>query len=533
MQYNAGKLLGIILAMLLSVYNLAAQISPGDLSNPHSNLEGISNCTQCHVLGNKQTNDKCLACHIEINERISAQKGYHSSSEVKGKQCFNCHSEHNGKNFQLVRLDVSKFDHKLTGYTLSVPHAKKDCKDCHAPKYIVEPKLKNKKNTYLGVKTECLNCHNDYHLRTLSSTCTNCHIEDAFIPASKFNHDNAKFQLAGKHRNVECIKCHKINMTEGKKFQRFSGIQYNNCTSCHKDPHNNKFSQNCRQCHSEESFQIIQGTQKFDHNKTDYKLEGKHLIVNCKACHKGKFTDPLKFDKCLSCHSDYHKSQFVKNGITPDCSQCHNLVDGFKLFSYAIEQHNEGPFPLKEAHLAIPCYECHRKQETWSFRKIGMSCKDCHPDIHQNFIPAKYYPDKNCTNCHTEDRWSEVRFDHTKTEFSITGAHIKESCRSCHFKTYSTGTFQQTFSGLSKNCSDCHADKHHNQFEMNGVTDCSKCHATENWKAPKFDHNKTAFRLDGKHINVPCAKCHKPQQEGSAFYVVYKLKEYKCESCHF
>ena len=74
MQYNAGKFSGIILVMLLSAYNLAAQISPGDLSNPHSNLEGISNCTQCHVLGNKQTNEKCLACHTEINERISAKK---------------------------------------------------------------------------------------------------------------------------------------------------------------------------------------------------------------------------------------------------------------------------------------------------------------------------------------------------------------------------------------------------------------------------------------------------------------------------
>jgi hypothetical protein len=49
-----------IIVMMLSVDNLSAQISPGDLSNPHSNLEGISNCTQCHVLGNKQTNEKCL-----------------------------------------------------------------------------------------------------------------------------------------------------------------------------------------------------------------------------------------------------------------------------------------------------------------------------------------------------------------------------------------------------------------------------------------------------------------------------------------
>ena len=89
-----------MLALLLSCISMAGQLSPGDLSNSHSNLNGISNCTQCHVLGNKITNEKCLACHTEILSRINLKKGYHSSADVKGKQCFSCHSEHNGKNFQ-------------------------------------------------------------------------------------------------------------------------------------------------------------------------------------------------------------------------------------------------------------------------------------------------------------------------------------------------------------------------------------------------------------------------------------------------
>ena len=527
-----GKYIGSVLIIFLSVCNMSAQISPGDLSNAHSHLEGISNCTQCHLLGNKQTNEKCLACHTEINERISARKGYHASSDVMGKQCFTCHSEHNGKNFQLIRLDIQKFDHKLTGYTLSVPHSKKECKDCHAPKFIGEQKLKDKKNTYLGVKTECLTCHTDYHIKTLSSVCLNCHTENAFIPASKFNHNNARFQLAGKHRNVECVKCHKINITDGKKFQQFSGMQYNNCASCHKDPHSNKFGQNCRQCHSEESFQVVQGGKKFDHDKTDFKLEGKHLIVNCKACHKTRLTDPLKHEKCNNCHIDYHNKQFVKNGVAPDCSQCHS-VKGFTLFSYTLEQHNAGTFPLQGAHLAIPCYECHKKQDKWSFRQIGTNCKECHSDIHQDYIPAKYYPDDNCKTCHKENRWGEVIFDHSLTGFILTGAHVKEQCRACHFKTDPAGTTRQKFSALSANCSECHADKHYRQFEKNGVTNCLDCHDTEKWKASKFDHNKTGFKLDGKHINVPCAKCHKPQQEGSDIYVMYKIKDYRCESCHF
>jgi hypothetical protein len=289
----------VFLIMVLWVVTLKAQISPGDLSTLHAQLEGISNCTQCHVLGNKVSNEKCLTCHKEIQDRISVQKGYHSSSDIKGKQCFVCHSEHNGKNFQLIRFDITKFDHNTAGFTLSIPHAKKECKDCHSPKFITDPKVKARKNTYLGVSTECLNCHADYHLKTLSTVCLNCHNPEAFKPASKFNHANAKFQLKGKHINVECIKCHKVEMIDGKKFQEFQGVPHSNCTNCHKDPHQNKFGQNCNQCHSEESFQVVKGVKNFDHNKTNFKLEEKHLGVNCKLCHKTKFTDPLNMHDAL------------------------------------------------------------------------------------------------------------------------------------------------------------------------------------------------------------------------------------------
>jgi hypothetical protein len=177
--------------------------------------------------------------------------------------------------------------------------------------------------------------------------------------------------------------------------------------------------------------------------------------------------------------------------------------------------------------------DCHKKQEKWNFREIGINCKDCHTDIHKDYIQAKYYPEGNCKVCHNENVWTKISFDHSKTEFELTGAHLKQNCRSCHFKKDTYGISKQKFSGLSNNCSNCHTDNHYKQFEKNGVTDCLECHGTENWKAFRFNHNNAAFKLDGKHVEVPCIKCHKPQQEGSNIYVKYKLKEYKCESCHF
>ncbi|MCU0377332.1 MAG: cytochrome C [Bacteroidales bacterium] len=525
----------IIVLFILSLFHgvrLEAQLSPGDLSDPHAHLEGISNCTQCHELGNKVSDARCLACHTEIKTRISAGKGYHSSAAVKGKACFTCHSEHNGKSFNLIRLDISSFEHSATGYTLSGSHAVQECSSCHKRSNIADPKIKSKKRTYLGLGTACLTCHTDYHQQTLSSACLDCHGYDKFVPATKFDHSTAKFRLIGSHKNVECIKCHKKVTVSGKVFQEFRGVLFSNCTNCHSDPHNNQFGQNCRQCHTEISFLSVKGgTSGFDHNKTAFRLEGMHQALGCKECHKGKTTDPLAHNRCTDCHTDYHKGQFVKNGKQPDCAECHT-VKGFSQFNYTVSQHNTGPFPLRGSHVATPCFECHRKQEKWSFRGIGIRCSDCHVDVHRDIIQSKYYADAGCSSCHSENRWSEVTFDHAKTGYTLTGAHSRQVCRACHFRPAPVGVIMQKFAGLQADCAACHTDNHYRQFEKNGRTNCSDCHGTENWKASEFDHNRTGFKLDGKHATVPCASCHKPQKEGSTVYIRYKIPDYKCESCH-
>jgi len=520
---------GILLIFIFSASSFA-QISPGELAKVHSHLEGMSKCTQCHTLGDKVSNEKCLACHSEIKERIDKKKGYHSSTAVKGKECASCHNDHHGKNFQIVKFETNTFDHNLTGFKLEGKHNKKKCVDCHDAKFITDSKIKSKTFTYLGLKTECLTCHEDYHQKTLSNSCANCHDNTAFKPAPKFNHTNSKFPLIGKHQTVECLKCHKADTQNGKKFQHFTGIEHSKCTNCHKDVHENKFGQNCAQCHTETSFQTIKGTSKFDHSKTNYKLEDKHINVNCKSCHKKKYTDPLKHDKCNDCHIDYHKNQFAQAGVLPDCVKCHT-TKGFSPSLYTIEQHNESKFKLQNSHLATPCFDCHKKTENWSFREIGTLCADCHANVHKSAISAKYYPDNSCHSCHSDTKWFNIKFDHKLTEFELLGKHATTSCRQCHYKKEASGIEVQQFAGLKKVCVNCHTDKHFAQFDLNGTTDCNRCHGNDNWKAEKFNHNNAAFKLDGKHQNVACIKCHKPVENQK--YILYKIKEYKCESCHF
>ena len=508
-----------------------SQLSHGDLAQAHSHLEGMSNCTKCHVLGAKVSNEKCLACHLELKARLDIKKGYHSSSEIAGKNCITCHNDHHGKAFQLIRLAKDKFDHSLTGYTLAGMHAKKDCIACHKPEFITDNIIKNKKFTYLGLNTECLSCHADYHQKTLGGNCTDCHGMDAFKPAAKFSHSKASFALTGKHQSVECIKCHKVSEREGKKFQQFTGLQFKNCTPCHSDPHRNEFGQNCVQCHTPESFHTVKGGVHFDHAKTGYPLLEKHATVACNACHKTKLTNPVKHDQCLDCHKDYHNGQFTIGDRVMDCSKCHT-VKGFPGSIFTIEEHNRGSFILKGAHLATPCTECHKKLDKWSFRNIGKLCTDCHKDIHASFISQKYYAGSACENCHSNESWADMKFDHSKTNYILSGSHAKVNCGLCHFRKDASGIAVQKFASLTQNCSECHKDIHFRQFEINSVTDCARCHVAGFWKIENFDHNKTAYKLDGKHAKVACSGCHKNISDGQNNYILYKIKEATCESCH-
>ena len=187
MQGNFLKMAGMIFILLQSFLICKAQISPGELSAPHSKLEGISNCTQCHVLGDKVTNEKCLTCHTDILRRISLQKGYHSSAEVKGKQCTYVTANIMGRIFNsygsiLQRLTI------ILPVILIRTARKKKLQGMSQDKYITDQKLKAKKNTYLGLDPACLSCHADYHRKTLSSACLDCHNPNSFIPASKFDH---------------------------------------------------------------------------------------------------------------------------------------------------------------------------------------------------------------------------------------------------------------------------------------------------------------------------------------------------------
>lgn len=523
-------LIFIIIAVITISCNFKTTISPGELAEVHQELEGASNCTQCHVLGKRVSDNKCLECHKDVGNNIDSEKGYHSSEEVSNKKCFDCHSDHHGKDFDIIHIDTNKFDHALTGYKLEDKHSKTNCSQCHSKEFIVDKKIKAKKNTYLGLNQECLTCHDDYHQKTLSKNCLDCHDYKGFEKAKKFDHGKTKYPLIGKHNNVSCEKCHEKTIVNGKDFQRFSGIKYNSCLTCHEDIHKGKLGQNCASCHSENSFKEIKNPKLFNHARTGYILEGKHQVASCNSCHKGKYINHLSHTNCYDCHTDYHKGVFKKNGKLKDCKECHS-TSNFGIPQYTIDQHKTTAFPLTGAHIATNCLACHEKNNTWKFRNIGKSCVDCHSNKHKSYISEKYYPKESCETCHNTSKWTQVSFDHSKTGFDLQGVHKQQSCKDCHYKK-TKGIAVQRFSTLGKNCVSCHEDIHYKQFDQNGVTNCVKCHGYTNWKANNFNHNNTNFKLDGKHSNLACNKCHFIEKKNNYAVVNYKIKSYLCKDCH-
>ena len=156
---------------------------------------------------------------------------------------------------------------------------------------------------------------------------------------------------------------------------------------------------------------------------------------------------------------------------------------------------------------------------------------DCHKDVHVGEIDVKWYPNQTCENCHTTENWTaENRFDHAQTQFKLQGAHVRQDCRACHVPD--TEHKHGKFAGLPATCHTCHEDAHQKQFEKSGVTDCARCHSFNDWTMNNFDHNKTRFKLDGKHATVACEKCHIGKEVNGSVVVQYQFESFECVVCH-
>ena len=536
----------LCVVVVLSTASVRAQISPGELSTAHASLEGMDKCTTCHSLGKNIDNEKCLGCHTDIADRMSRRAGLHGG--LRSHKCVECHKEHHGRGFSIVRFDTTHFDHERAGFTLTGKHARNACVACHRPSNVREERIRNntarmKAGTFLGLGRECLSCHKDHHGGQFTKACTTCHGQESWKPPTGFSHDRTRFALTGRHEKVECSKCHRAPSPGG--VIAYTGLKFASCSSCHKDPHAGKFKKSCESCHSTAGWSSGVAAH-FDHSTTRFPLRGKHATTLCERCHRGRETGSARFvikefGKCVDCHADPHRGKFVPGGVTKRCEECH-VESGWKDGKAMTFDHGETRFALRDAHKAAQCAKCHGTapqqsiKASLSQRQTRYECDDCHLDTHEKqFTTAAGRT--ACERCHTERAFIPPAYtvaDHRASGFPLIGSHAAVACAECHTRTSINGRSVRRFHwDQMPACKECHKDVHRGQFDRIVQKGCIECHSPRSWNEVQFGHERTPFPLTGKHVGVTCSLCHGPGgKDAPLAQWRFAGTSHQCVDCH-
>lgn len=418
-------------------------VTPGPVIEGHAKYE--KDCNQCHEPFSRKSQTRlCLDCHKDIAADRQAGRRFHGREPDAARQeCTQCHSDHKGRDADIVLFDRETFNHAMTNFELRDAHRTVQCSSCHAERV-----------KFRDTKSACFDCHkaDDPHKGRLGQDCAACHTEVAWPKVKPYDHDKTKFPLKQAHRDVSCAACH-----VGERYKDL-GLA---CIDCHRiqDVHGGRYGVKCETCHDSAKWKTVH----FDHDKdTKFALHGAHAKVRCEGCHTGPDVYKEKLQQtCVSCHrkDDPHDGQ-----LGTRCEQCHDEQMWRRVSSF---DHDLTRFPLIGRHDIVPCEECHR---SWRYKDAETACASCHPDEHHEGRLTS-----NCALCHNPNGWPLWRFDHdTQTKFPLTGKHRGLNCHACH------ATKNVTKIVLGKDCYSCHQkdDIHRGTLGRS----CERCHSTSSFK---------------------------------------------------
>lgn len=188
------------------------------------------------------------------------------------------------------------------------------------------------------------------------------------------------------------------------------------------------------------------------------------------------------------------------------------------------------PGELAQSHAKYEktCENCHEPFSKDSQRRL---CLDCHKEVATDVNDKTGFHGKRsdiavteCKTCHTDHKgrpadivqFDPQTFNHTTTDFQLTGAHATAPCSGCH----ASG---EKFRKAPQICIGCHKKNDVHNGELG--KECATCHTDTTWQRPKaFDHAKTKFPLIGAHEKVQCAVCHVGER--------YRDLPHTCNDCH-
>ncbi|MGE0814630.1 MAG: multiheme c-type cytochrome [Vicinamibacterales bacterium] len=375
-------------------------------------------CVACHRNNVFQgTPRDCVGCHRTEYDRTATPN--HASAGFP-TTCEACHKTTDVG----WRNGGSGFNHSQF-FTLVGTHQLQTCATCH------------KNNVYKGTPRDCAGCHLPLYQQTtrpnhaqsgFPTTCENCHRPtDANWNNGSFNHTSV-FALVGTHATVECVACHKNNVTKGTP---------RDCVGCHRADYDRTTAPNhaqaglpttCENCHraSDTSWRNA----NFNHNSV-FALVGRHAAAQCATCHvNGVFKGTPR--DCVGCHRTQYDRTTAPNhaqaGFSTQCDSCHRATDS--QWTGVTFNHNQF-FALQGVHAQQQCATCH---VNGVYKGTPRTCVGCHQTAYNNTRNPNHaqsgFP-TTCDSCHraTDTSWTQGRFTHTR--FPLSGKH-NVPCAQCH-----------------------------------------------------------------------------------------------------
>lgn len=442
-----------------------------------------------------------------ITNLLSAQSPHGKEMKIS---CADCHTSDGWKMIE----GTYTFSHSSTDFPLVGQHQSVSCKACHDDL------------VFSKAQSDCISCHKDVHEQTLGNECSRCHTPQTWLVTNTTQlHEQSRFPLLGAHATADCFQCH-----ESASLLRFDPLGID-CYDCHRTDYENTtspdhssgdFSTDCVACHGMNSF-TWSGAGV---NHLFFPLTQGHDVNDCFKCHvQGQPYNSIS-KECVTCHqTDYNASNNPNHQITgfsTDCAQCHTTSPDWK--PAKMTNHDAEFFPIysgKHEGEWTNCNECHTTVGNYGL----FSCTDCH-DHNQSDMDSKHsevggylFNSNACFECHPQGS-GEGSFDHSQSNFPLTGAHITTECSQCHPNAYA---------GTTTVCSECHITEFNqsvnpNHVELGLANTCETCHTTEaGWAPAKLDNHNDFYQLNGKHITTDCFSCH----EGN-----YTETPNLCFGCH-
>ena len=164
------------LPSLSQAANFESLMMPGKLIDGHKKLE--DNCSNCHSNFSKTSQSSlCIDCHEDIDKDIKQKHGFHGKNIFVLKQeCKQCHTDHIGRDVDIINLDKQTFNHQFTDFKLNGKHKQINCQSCH----LADKKYREAKSTCIAVMRTMI--------RTIRNSVRN-------VIAATMNHRGKNFLL--------------------------------------------------------------------------------------------------------------------------------------------------------------------------------------------------------------------------------------------------------------------------------------------------------------------------------------------------